>query len=197
MSNHEDSTGRVAGLSPTRLLNPMAGWKVHHVYRLREFQPDLALGLRGAPGSLCLCRSSGSAGPCWKYESDVPLDQPVHSAFTREADPTLASVRTGMASRAMGQLGRQGFRGDDRRSPPREVVAYVSDTTPLIGMSLLRRHNLNVDVEDGGQVSYRRRRSNFGGRPGAHGGRRLVQVAGRSGIWQLLLCADSPQPYFG
>ena len=35
---------------------------------------------------------------------------------------------------------------------PREVVAYVSDTTPLIGMSLLHRHNLNIDVEDGGQV---------------------------------------------
>ena len=35
---------------------------------------------------------------------------------------------------------------------PREVVAYVSDTTSLIGMSLLHRHNLNVDVEDGGQV---------------------------------------------
>ena len=34
----------------------------------------------------------------------------------------------------------------------REVVAYVSDTTPLIGMSLLRGHNLNIDVEDGGQV---------------------------------------------
>ena len=35
---------------------------------------------------------------------------------------------------------------------PREVVAYVSDTTPLIGMSLLHRHNLNVDVADGGRV---------------------------------------------
>ena len=35
---------------------------------------------------------------------------------------------------------------------PREVVAYVSDTTPLIGMSLLHRHNLNIDVEDGGRV---------------------------------------------
>ena len=35
---------------------------------------------------------------------------------------------------------------------PREVVAYVSDTTPLIGMSLLHKHNLNVDVEDGGRV---------------------------------------------
>ena len=34
----------------------------------------------------------------------------------------------------------------------REVVAYASDTTPLIGMSLLHRHNLNVDVEDGGRV---------------------------------------------
>ena len=35
---------------------------------------------------------------------------------------------------------------------PREVVAYVSDTTPLIGMSLLHKHNLNVDVEYGGRV---------------------------------------------
>ena len=35
---------------------------------------------------------------------------------------------------------------------PREIVAYVSETTPLIGMSLLHRHNLNVDVEEGGQV---------------------------------------------
>ena len=34
----------------------------------------------------------------------------------------------------------------------REVVAYASDTTPLIGTSLLHRHNLNVDVEDGGRV---------------------------------------------
>ena len=34
----------------------------------------------------------------------------------------------------------------------REVVAYMSDTTPLIGMSMLHRHNLNVDVEEGGQV---------------------------------------------
>ena len=35
---------------------------------------------------------------------------------------------------------------------PREVVAYASDTMPLIGMSLLHRHNLSVDVEDGGRV---------------------------------------------
>ncbi len=35
---------------------------------------------------------------------------------------------------------------------PREVVAYASNTTPLIGMSLLHRHNLNIDVEDGGHV---------------------------------------------
>ena len=38
---------------------------------------------------------------------------------------------------------------------PREVVAYVSDTTPLIGMSLLHRYNLNVDVEDGGRILIR------------------------------------------
>ena len=36
---------------------------------------------------------------------------------------------------------------------PREVVAYASDTTPLIGMSLLHRHNLNIEVERGGQVA--------------------------------------------
>ena len=35
---------------------------------------------------------------------------------------------------------------------PREIVAYASDTKPLIGMSLLHRHNLNVDIEDGGRV---------------------------------------------
>ena len=35
---------------------------------------------------------------------------------------------------------------------PRQVVAYVSDTTPLIGMSLLHSHNLNIDVVDGGSV---------------------------------------------
>ena len=31
----------------------------------------------------------------------------------------------------------------------------MSDTTPLIGMSLLHRYNLNVDVEDGGRVLIR------------------------------------------
>ena len=36
---------------------------------------------------------------------------------------------------------------------PIEVVAYVSDTTPLIGMSLLHRHTLTIDVEDGGRVA--------------------------------------------
>ncbi|MCY3952985.1 MAG: clan AA aspartic protease [bacterium] len=38
---------------------------------------------------------------------------------------------------------------------PREVVAYASDTTPLAGMSLLRGHNLSIDVEDGGDVTVR------------------------------------------
>ena len=35
---------------------------------------------------------------------------------------------------------------------PRDVVAYVSDTTPLVGMSLLESHSLYVEVEDGGRV---------------------------------------------
>ena len=35
---------------------------------------------------------------------------------------------------------------------PRYVRAYAADTTPLVGMRLLDRHNLNIDVEDGGRV---------------------------------------------
>ena len=35
---------------------------------------------------------------------------------------------------------------------PRYVRALVSDATPLIGMALLHRHSLHVDVVEGGQV---------------------------------------------
>ena len=35
---------------------------------------------------------------------------------------------------------------------PRHVYVHMSDTTPLIGMRLLDRHNLNIAVEDGGSV---------------------------------------------
>ncbi len=38
---------------------------------------------------------------------------------------------------------------------PRRVYAHLSDTTPLVGMRLLDRHNLNIDVEDGGRVLIR------------------------------------------
>ena len=34
----------------------------------------------------------------------------------------------------------------------RFVDADEADATPLIGMSLMDRHNLNIDVEDGGRV---------------------------------------------
>ena len=34
----------------------------------------------------------------------------------------------------------------------RNTRASASDTTPLIGMALLHRHNLNINVEDGGRV---------------------------------------------
>ena len=34
----------------------------------------------------------------------------------------------------------------------RDVVAYESDTTPLVGMSLLGGHSLYVEVSDGGRV---------------------------------------------
>ncbi|MDE2935061.1 MAG: clan AA aspartic protease [Chloroflexota bacterium] len=35
---------------------------------------------------------------------------------------------------------------------PREVDALMADTTPLIGMSLLDRYRLQVDVRQGGRV---------------------------------------------
>ena len=31
-------------------------------------------------------------------------------------------------------------------------VYDAADTTPLVGMRMLDRHNLNIDVEDGGRV---------------------------------------------
>ena len=39
--------------------------------------------------------------------------------------------------------------GDGR---PKDVAAYVADTTPLLGMSLLGGHSLYMEVEDGGRV---------------------------------------------
>ena len=35
---------------------------------------------------------------------------------------------------------------------PRYVLADAADTTPLVGMRLLDRHNLHIEVEDGGRV---------------------------------------------
>ena len=35
---------------------------------------------------------------------------------------------------------------------PRYIEAAVADATPLVGMRLLDRHNLNIDVENGGRV---------------------------------------------
>lgn len=35
---------------------------------------------------------------------------------------------------------------------PRRVYAHLADATPLVGMRMLDRHNLNIDVEDGGSV---------------------------------------------
>ncbi len=35
---------------------------------------------------------------------------------------------------------------------PRYALADAADTTPLVGMRMLDRHNLNIDVEDGGRV---------------------------------------------
>ena len=38
---------------------------------------------------------------------------------------------------------------------PRVVLIDEADTTPLVGMLLLNRHNLNIDVENGGRVLIR------------------------------------------
>ena len=35
---------------------------------------------------------------------------------------------------------------------PRDVLIDEADTTPLVGMLLLDRHNLSIDVENGGRV---------------------------------------------
>ena len=35
---------------------------------------------------------------------------------------------------------------------PRDVLVDEADTTPLVGMRLLHRHNLNIDVEHQGRV---------------------------------------------
>ncbi len=35
---------------------------------------------------------------------------------------------------------------------PRHIEAHALGSTPLVGMLLLDRHNLNIDVEDGGRV---------------------------------------------
>ena len=37
-------------------------------------------------------------------------------------------------------------------SQPRDIEADATGSTPLVGMMLLDRHNLNIDVEDGGRV---------------------------------------------
>ena len=36
---------------------------------------------------------------------------------------------------------------------PRRVYAHLADATPLVGMRMLDRHNLSIDVEDGGSVA--------------------------------------------
>ncbi|MDE0463411.1 MAG: hypothetical protein OXH93_13425 [Caldilineaceae bacterium] len=35
---------------------------------------------------------------------------------------------------------------------PRYVLADAAGTTPLVGMRMLDRHNLNIDVADGGRI---------------------------------------------
>ena len=39
----------------------------------------------------------------------------------------------------------------------KRVYAHLADATPLVGMRMLDRHNLNIDVEDGGRVAIQAR----------------------------------------
>ena len=45
------------------------------------------------------------------------------------------------------------------RGQPRYIEADAADITPLVGMRLLDRHNLSIDVEDGGRVVIQARNS--------------------------------------
>ena len=40
---------------------------------------------------------------------------------------------------------------------PRYIHVYAADSTPLVGMRLLRSHNLNIEVVDGGRVAIQSR----------------------------------------
>ena len=108
------------------------------------------------------------------YEAVVPLPLRGPAGQARHVD---AVVDTGftrfltLPSAMVAELGL-GFRGVNRviladgsettlevygvtvlwDGQPREIVAYASETTPLIGMSLLDRHNLDIEVVNGGHV---------------------------------------------
>ncbi len=52
----------------------------------------------------------------------------------------------------VGVMGRFGFGSASFDVTVRVVLIDQADTTPLLGMLSLDRHNLNIDVEDGGGV---------------------------------------------
>ena len=52
----------------------------------------------------------------------------------------------------VGVMGTFGFGSAWFDVTVRVLLIDESDTTPLVGMLLLDRHNLNIDIEDGGQV---------------------------------------------
>ena len=75
--------------------------------------------------------------------------------------PSALATELGLAYRNRGQMiladGREATFDIYRAAllwdgEPRQVHVYAADDTPLVGMRMLHRHNLNIDVEDGGHV---------------------------------------------
>ena len=66
----------------------------------------------------------------------------------------LPFINTGQATLADGRdVTLSGYRATVLwDGEPRYIRAYAADATPLVGMRLLDRHNLNIDVGDGGSV---------------------------------------------
>ena len=80
--------------------------------------------------------------------------------------PTLVSElglpRTGVAGVVLADGSEAGLDVHDVTvlwdGEPRDVQAYATEGTPLAGMALLERHDLRVEVEEGGRVVIEARR---------------------------------------
>ena len=93
-----------------------------------------------------------------KREVDVVVDTGFNSFLTLPpeivAELDLPFAMQGHATLADGQVASFDIYGATVLwdGQPRYVDTYAVDATPLVGMMLLDRHNLNIEVEDGGRV---------------------------------------------